>query len=209
MATQPINEKREWVVLCHNIRGISSESKWNSIRNKIHETKCDIMCLQETKRESFDQAYLRKFVPKSFVSFSFIPSVGNSGGTLICWKGCNFLGSVVFENSFAQLVEFTSKLTRDNWILTNIYGHCIPERKRDFLSWFKSISMPDKQPWLIVGDFILIRRPENRNKPGGDNSMTMAFNEAISKLGIIELPLAGQEFTWSNNQQQPLLERLD
>jgi hypothetical protein len=69
--------------------------------------------------------------------------------------------------------------------------------------------MPDNQPWLIVGGFNLIRRPENRNKPGGDNNMMMAFNEAISKLGIIELPLAGQEYTWSNNQQQPLLERLD
>jgi hypothetical protein len=51
--------------------------------------------------------------------------------------------------------------------------------------------MPDNQPWLIVGGFNLIRRPKNRNKSGGDNNMMMAFNEAISKLGIIELPLAG------------------
>jgi hypothetical protein len=69
--------------------------------------------------------------------------------------------------------------------------------------------MPDNQPWLIVGGFNLIRLPENRNKPGGDINMMIAFNEAISKLGIIELPLTGQEFTWSNKQQQPLLERLD
>jgi hypothetical protein len=52
--------------------------------------------------------------------------------------------------------------------------------------------MPDEQSWLIVGDFNLFRRPENRNRPGGDPSMMMAFNEAISKLGVMELPLAGQ-----------------
>jgi hypothetical protein len=46
-------------------------------------------------------------------------------------------------------------------------------------------------------------------KIGGDNNLMMAFNEAISKLGAIEIPLSRQEFTWSNKQQQPLLERLD
>jgi endonuclease/exonuclease/phosphatase family metal-dependent hydrolase len=60
-----------------------------------------------------------------------------------------------------------------------------------------------------VGDFNLIRHPENTNKPGGDNNLVMAFNEAISKLGVIEIPLSGQEFTWSNKQHQSLLERLD
>jgi hypothetical protein len=34
--------------------------------------------------ENFDQAYTRKLTPKAFDSFSFSPSVGNSGGTLIC-----------------------------------------------------------------------------------------------------------------------------
>jgi endonuclease/exonuclease/phosphatase family metal-dependent hydrolase len=69
--------------------------------------------------------------------------------------------------------------------------------------------MLDGQPWIIVGGFNLIRRPENRNKPGRDPNMMMVFNEAISKLGIIELPLSGQQYTWSNMQQNPLLERLD
>jgi hypothetical protein len=35
------------------------------------------------------------------------------------------------------------------------------------------------------------------------------FNEAISALGLVELPLKGRRFTWTNKQFQPLLERLD
>jgi len=35
------------------------------------------------------------------------------------------------------------------------------------------------------------------------------FNEAISALGLVELPLKGRRFTWSNKQLSPLLERLD
>jgi hypothetical protein len=68
--------------------------------------------------------------------------------------------------------------------------------------------MPDEQNWIILGDFNVIRRLENRNKPGGDPHLMLAFNEAISNLGILKLPLKGQTFTWSNKQQNPLLQRL-
>lgn len=34
------------------------------------------------------------------------------------------------------------------------------------------------------------------------------FNDAISSLGIMEIPLHGRKFTWTNKQQPPLLERL-
>ena len=35
------------------------------------------------------------------------------------------------------------------------------------------------------------------------------FNAAISALGLVELPLKGKRFTWTNKQHPPLLERLD
>jgi hypothetical protein len=47
------------------------------------ESKCDILCIQETKREVFDQAYIRNFCPWNLDSFDYIPSVGPSGGMLV------------------------------------------------------------------------------------------------------------------------------
>jgi hypothetical protein len=32
------------------------------------------------------------------------------------------------------------------------------------------------------------------------------FNDIINHLGLLELPLKGRAFTWSNMQKQPLLE---
>ena len=69
--------------------------------------------------------------------------------------------------------------------------------------------MPHDKRWLIVGDFNLTRRPENRNSAGGDINMMLAFNEAISQLDLVEIPLHGLSFTWSNKQREPLLQRLD
>lgn len=63
--------------------------------------------------------------------------------------------------------------------------------------------------WLIVGDFNLIRRPLDRNREGADTIEMFLFNEAISKLGLIELSLHGRQYTWTNKQFPPLLERLD
>lgn len=69
--------------------------------------------------------------------------------------------------------------------------------------------MLDHVDWLVVGDFNLYRNPEDRNKPGADYSEMLLFKEAISKLGLVELPLKGKRFIWSNKQLFPLLERLD
>jgi len=52
-------------------------------------------------------------------------------------------------------------------------------------------------------------RATTRNRPGGDLNEMLLFNEAISSLGLIELPLKGRRFTWSHKQQSPLLKRLD
>jgi hypothetical protein len=38
---------------------------------------------------------------------------------------------------------------------------------------------------------------------------TLHFNDAIAHLSLIELPLKGRKFTWSNMQMDPLLEQLD
>jgi hypothetical protein len=95
------------------------------------------------------------------------------------------------------------------WILTNIYAPCMDPGKAEFIHWFKHISMPDTIDWIIVGDFNLYRNPCDRNREGDNYPAMLMFNDAISSLGLIELPLKGQRFTWSNKQHPPLLERLD
>jgi hypothetical protein len=42
-----------------------------------------------------------------------------------------------------------------------------------------------------------------------DFNDTMVFNNIISPLGLIELPLKGRSYTWSNMQEIPLLQQID
>ena len=54
-----------------------------------------------------------------------------------------------------------------------------------------------------------MRSLENRNLPGGNVNDIFLFNEIIGHLGLVELPIKGRQFTWSNMQSQPLLEQID
>jgi hypothetical protein len=93
--------------------------------------------------------------------------------------------------------------------LTSIYGPCHAEGKDQFIDWFGNIDMPEDTDWIIMGDFNFIRNPNDRNKQGGNVNEMLMFNDAISKLGLVELPLKGRKYTWSNMQRDPLLEKLD
>ncbi|XP_073358055.1 uncharacterized protein [Aegilops tauschii subsp. strangulata] len=95
------------------------------------------------------------------------------------------------------------------WILTNIYGPCQGEARERFLDWFKHIYMPDDMQWIIMGDFNYIRYPSNMSRSGGNFSDMLRFNEAINALALVEIPLKGRSFTWTNMQTAPLLEKLD
>lgn len=131
------------------------------------ECQCDVICLQETKRDSFDLPFIRKLYPPAFDAFEFLPSVGASGGIITIWKSSMMDGTLSFQNKFAFSVDFTSLHNNYDWILTNVYCPCSNEGNVEFTDWLKSIQMPDEVDWLILGDFNLMRSSEDRNKPGG------------------------------------------
>ena len=62
---------------------------------------------------------------------------------------------------------------------------------------------------VICGDFNYIRAPDNRNKPGGDANDMLTFNDFIHAQALVELPIKGRQYTWSNMQSDPLLEQID
>ena len=172
------------------------------------ESACSVFCLQETK-EHFDQQFIRKFAPKRYGQYDFVPSVGASGGILIGWNSSHFLDEVIDKHSFGITISFTSAQSMDTWFLTTVYGPCVEPARSEFIAWFKNHHISDTDNWLFLGDFNFYRSLSNRNKPGGNLADTLIFNDAIGHLGLVELQLKGRAYTWSNMQSNPLLEQLD
>jgi hypothetical protein len=97
------------------------------------------------------------------------------------------------------MVTFLSLHNGDVWTLTNIYGPCVEPDRSYFVDWFRNCDVNDSINWLFLGDFNFYHSVENRNKPGGNIADTLIFNDAIAHLGLIELPIKGRAFTWSNS----------
>jgi hypothetical protein len=73
---------RIWNILCWNVGGINSDKKWDVVRDIIVESKCAIVCLQETKKQSFDLMFIKKICTPSLDAFEYIPSLGALGDPL-------------------------------------------------------------------------------------------------------------------------------
>ena len=120
-----------------------------------------------------------------------------------------FEGKLIEAKPFGIIVEFLSKHTSEVWKLVTVYGPCQSPARDEFVQWLYNLDINCDDKWLLLGDFNFMRSLENRNLPGGNVNDIFLFNEIIGHLGLIELPIKGRQFTWSNMQSQPLLEQID
>ena len=70
---------------------------------------CSIVCLQETKIEHFEMSFIRKFAPRRFDAYDFVPSIGTSGGILVLWNSATFAGATLEKRPFGLTLSFTSQ----------------------------------------------------------------------------------------------------
>lgn len=165
-----MDNNRYLKILCWNVRGINSQEKWDAIRDKISESACQIVCLQETKKDIFDHFYIKKFCPRNLDKFVWSPSDVASGGLLTVWNSNFFDGNLIHANSYAVTCKFTCKLDSKAFHVTNVYGPSNHSQKQAFATWLMNFDTSDFDDWILAGDFNMYRQSDNRNKPGGDLS---------------------------------------
>ena len=121
----------------------------------------------------------------------------------------SLLGVLLQQESFGLYVCFTSTSSLEEFTLVKVYGPCEGTARENFVAWLFSLDISIDDHWLIIGDFNFFRYSDSRNRPGANLADIETFNEIISYLGLIELPIKGRAFTWSNMQSDPLLTQLD
>jgi hypothetical protein len=125
------------------------------------------------------------------------------------WNESYLEGEIASIQSFAIPVEFKSKLNNQHWKLTTLYSPSHGESRNEFTHRLYDLQIKAEENWMLIRDFNYYRLPKDRNRDGANNSDMEIFNSTISHLGLVEIPLKGRRFTWSNMQETPLLEQLD
>jgi exonuclease III len=95
------------------------------------------------------------------------------------------------------------------WNFINVYGAAQDEHENRFLSELSLFCSKCKYPVLVGGDFNILRKENEKNKPGGVTKWSSLFNSIIDLHSLIELELVNRRFTWSNNRSDPTFEKLD
>ncbi|KAG2689058.1 hypothetical protein I3760_09G122900 [Carya illinoinensis] len=62
-------------------------------------------------------------------------------------------------------------------------------------------------PWCIDGDFNVVRFPSERSRDSRMRPTMTEFSEFIYDLNLVDIPLLGGAFTWSNNHTWSRLDR--
>lgn len=82
-------------------------------------------------------------------------------------------------------------------------------RTAEFVEDMTSVAASVSGPWIVLGDFNLLRFPHEKNNSNFDYARVAVFNSLINSLAWFELPLSDRSFTWSKMHDSPTLARLD
>ena len=64
-------------------------------------------------------------------------------------------------------------------------------------------------PWCVAGDFNIVRFPSKHSGTAAFSAAMMEFSHFISDLDLVDIPLLGVRFTWSNNSENTSGSRID
>ena len=83
------------------------------------------------------------------------------------------------------------------------------EQKLNFLTELSAFCSKNQEPILNGGDFNIIRYSLEKNKSGGVQIFSDMFNTLFNFHELREIVMSGGIYTWSNNQDDPVLEKLE
>ncbi len=195
-------------ICCWNVRGLNDPSKRCLVRHVISSLRNVVVCLQESKVRQVSCSFLRSFAGPFLDKRQFIEA-GASGGLITCWSSKIFECSEVFVRNFSITVHLLHRGSGERFFVTNAYGPQSGEGKEAFGVELAQLKLCCGGNWVICGDFNLTRARFERNGGVGGGRAAGMFNDLISALEMIDLPLQNQSFTWSNMQRHPSLAKLD
>jgi exonuclease III len=175
-----------------NSRGLGDLAKHGYLENLVKEEQIDFIALMETGRDHFPDKTLQKLCGGKKIIWHCLAPHGRSGGILLGVDLTVFDIGSIDEGDF--YVKFTLRNKDDDykWALFVVYGPAQQENKENFLIEMAHICSIESLPYIIGGDFNILRSPEDKNKDNFDAKWPDLFNMVIQNLDLKEIEMCGR-----------------
>lgn len=199
-------------ILIWNVRGLNDLARRDVVRLLLSQHNVSVVCLQESKLAVVDVSVIMQICGSMFDGFEFVPAAGTRGGIIVAWR----TDRVALSNfqSADTFLAAEAKLTNSDVMfnLVTVYGPQATDDKLNFLADLKNLYlnlMPTDRPCILAGDFNLIAAAADKNNSRINRRCLTAFRGFINDLQLRDLYLQGRRYTWSNEQRQATMVRLD
>jgi hypothetical protein len=179
------------------------------VKNILEIQSLDFVCLQETIIKELDDGCIRRVDPGSCFLWDWVPSVGRSGELISGIKSDRFDVGGRTQGNFILKHNLWDKVLERKWNLLNVYGAPHDKQKEDFMRELAEFCAKNIEPFIIGGDFNVVRFGNEKNKNYHHSRFSDVFNSIIQTHELREIPMFGGGYTWSNNRESPTIEKLD
>jgi hypothetical protein len=133
---------------------------------------------------------------------------GRSGGILLGVDLSVFDIGAIDEGDFYVKFTLRYKSTDFKFVLYSIYGSAQSQNKAAFLAELANTCSKENLPFLVGGDFNIMRKLEDKSCGDFDTKWPSLFNVVIKSLDLREIVMTGRQFTWAGAGGNPT-EKLD
>ena len=92
-------------IITYNVRGLEKGVKWAAIRRLVKKESADMICIQETKKETIEKSMCQALWGDPEVSWEVQPTSNTTGGILCMWSEKIFkLERKIIGNGFIFLI---------------------------------------------------------------------------------------------------------
>jgi hypothetical protein len=176
-----------------NWRGLANYTTIRELRNLVAQNRPSVLCVVETQIQSGRARNLSR-------SFGFdncyaVSSDGRSGGLAMYWNNNLRLELIHFSQYHIDMI--VSEAGKEKWRLTCIYGEAQTHLRHKTWDLLKFLSTESDLPWISVGDYNEVLRPEEHLGVGQRDPLQMrGFREAVDVCGLIDLGYIGRDWTF-------------
>ncbi len=151
----------------------------------------------------------RSFCGFHIFEFRAIDATGTRGGLVTAWNPDLFECVNHWVGAFSLNTVLRWRVDDQVFSVSNLYGPIDRALKEGFLQELRETASGIMGVWVLLGDFNMLLSVRDKNGPLGRTAEVLSFRQTVSSLGLLDIPLSGRSFTWSNGRPNPTLERLD